>query len=97
MTDEEVGRIKAETIDALAAVRGRRACLKAKAEMIRAEAEAARVVLAKVLKGEKPDSTPSRERWPSYDDVVATWEGIREADIRIRELEQRLRDWGAID
>ena len=97
MTNEEANRIKAQTIDDLAAERRRRTCLRAKARTIQAEAEAARDLMAKVLASEPSKCVLSHDLWPSFDEVVDTETGIRVADARIRELEQNLRGWGAID
>ena len=99
MTDEEVRNIKQETIDELAEQRQRRSCLKAKADKYLREVVGAQEILGKLStdRYQVKGATPSAEGWPSYDDLVWLFDDLKDAEARIGQIQQRLREWGVID
>lgn len=92
MTDEEKRLIKGQVVEELADVRGQLACLRSKSDTYKEQCKRA----INVLTNNDPCDAPAEASWPSYDDLVAVWTGIQEATSRIKALEARLREWGAI-
>ena len=100
MTEDEAQNIKLETMNELADLRQRSTCLTAKIEKFMEQTTSARETLGCALEGSTlpiPSRQPSKERWPSFDDMQSTIEELRSAKERIRELENRLRQWKIID
>ena len=81
----------------LAECRKKLACLQTRAERLHRQMASAASILEECVKGSEADNprAPSKhEPWPSYDDIVEVYEGCRETRQRIRELEERFRQWG---
>ena len=98
MTEDEMMAVKAGVIDELRDLRCRRACLKTKAEKFQGQIKSADKVLENALASRfTSDSEPSKDGWPSYDDLVSVFKGLEATDQRIGDLEGRLREWGAIE
>jgi len=88
-----------ETVAELAAARKHLANLKDRADRFRSEVDAAIGVLSDVMEVSVHRSrvSPSQENWPSYDDLMKLFREIKTTKKRIRGLQARLREWGAID
>ena len=99
MTEAEQHATMGKVVAELAAHRRELACLQSKAERFRKQMVGAATVLDGCVdapdKSEDP-TTPSREPWPTYDEIVAVFDGCQSARQRIKQLEDRLREWGAI-
>jgi len=100
---EEDTIVKGQAVSELGRLRSRRACQASAAEAYLVEIEKARRVLSKIsgkglqINGELPpeDEWPTEANWP----VHSMWELFEDAvavTARISDLEDRLRQWGAL-
>ena len=98
MTNQEIQSCKVETIDELAELRRLRVCLRARAESYLRQFDAASRVVGNVIgKSSSSGGAPEERSWPSYSDILDVTKKARDTDSRIRELQDRLRQWGVID
>ena len=104
MTREEQARLKVEAMNQLAGLRRRLACYTTKAERLGAALDLARRYLNEAKTGgvyldealNPRDSWINADTWPSWGDVLETFDGARATRDRIAELEERFREWGVI-
>ena len=92
MTEQEATRIKGEAVEELAAVRKTLACLHSRADRYKALFKAA----ANVVSGQASLTAITDENWPTCEQIIETYQAIKEAEGRKATLEDRLREWGAL-
>ena len=82
----------------LAECRKKLACLRTRADHFRQEISKAKAILDEcgLIQPKEGTQSPSKQGWPSYDDIVEIYNNYGEITSRIKDLENRFRDWGVL-
>lgn len=98
MTEQEMAQIIGEAGTELAALKKQRACLQEKAERYLKGIKTAEGVLKRAqapVEGSAPASV-RKDLYPSVEDIEALYIEAERTATRIRELEDRMREWGVL-
>lgn len=99
MTDTGRRQQMGEAVEELGELRKDLACLVTKAERCQGACRDAVSQLESAMGVEKTGNARGeceRNTWPSYDEIASLFKDINDTKARIRQLEDRFREWGVI-
>ena len=98
MAQADPQKMMGETAAELADLRKKYSELSKRAETVLKQLSSARAVMQRALGRPQPDksSSPSKDEWPSYDELVSLHHDLPKVKGEIDRLEKQFKEWGVL-